>query len=216
MRQHYLIYRNRLLAVTWRPPSSSVVIKITRVGLLPHVSPTYKIWGTSVSVMTDLLYKILRDLSEISRGEGRWKTGEGRSFLSPSKGRVMKKMTGKEGGTQKIKPPRSLKDALIYTMFYKNTNHLRESWHAIISWHTVQPPLSGHNHLLAIPMRVFFVVISIKRPCIKSLIHLFWLYFKNTMKENTVRDRSWHVWAYALCIMALGWGVMVLIITRLQ
>ena len=161
MRQHYLIYRNRLLAVTWRSPSSSVVIKITSVGLLPHVSPTYKIWGTSVSFMTDLLYKILLGTCQkLGGGERRWKTGEGRSFLSPSKGKVMKKMTGKEGGSQKNKPPRSWKDALIYIMFYKNTNHLRESWHAIISWHTVQPPLSGHSHLLAIPMRVLFVVTS--------------------------------------------------------
>ena len=47
----------------------------------------------------------LRDLSEISRGKGAWKTGVGHSFLSPSKGRVMKKMTGKEGGLQEIKPP---------------------------------------------------------------------------------------------------------------
>ena len=53
--------------------------------------------------MTDLLYKILRDLSEIRREEGRWKTGEGCSFLSPSKGRVMRKMTGKEEGSQKKK-----------------------------------------------------------------------------------------------------------------
>ena len=125
-------------------------------------------------------------------------------------------MTEKEGGSEKNKPPRSRKDALIYIMFYKNTSHLRESWHAIISWHTVQPPLSGHSHLLAIPMRVFFVVTSIKRPCIKRLIHILWLYFKNTMKENTVRDRSWRVWDYGLCFMALGWGVMVLIIIRLQ
>ena len=29
-------------------------------------------------------------------------------------------MTGKEGGSQKNKPPRSWKDALIYIMFYKN------------------------------------------------------------------------------------------------
>ena len=48
----------------------------------------------------------LKDLSEISRGgRGGWKTGEGNSFLSPSKGRVMKKLTGKEGGSQEIKPP---------------------------------------------------------------------------------------------------------------
>ena len=40
-------------------------------------------------------------VSEISRG-GRWKTGEVYSFLSPPKGRVMKKMTGKEGGSHKI------------------------------------------------------------------------------------------------------------------
>ena len=120
----------------------------------------------------------------------------GSQFLSPWKGRVMKKMTGKEGESQKIKPPRSWKDALIYIMFYKNTNHFRQSWHAIISWHKVQPPLSGHNYLLAIPMTVFFVVTSIKRPCIKTLIHLFWLYFKNTMKENTVGDRSWSVCAW--------------------
>ena len=61
--------------------------------------------------MNDLLYKILRDLSEISMGGGggggRWKRGEGRRLLSPSKGRVMKKMTGKDGGSQKNKPPRS-------------------------------------------------------------------------------------------------------------
>ena len=159
--------------------------------------------------MTDLLYKILRDLSEIRREEGRWKTGEGCSFLSPSKGRVMRKMTGKEEGSQK-------KKHRMHIMFYKNTNHLRESWHAIISWHTVQPPLSGHSHLLAIAMRVLFVVTSIKQPCIKRLIHIPWLYFKNTMKENTVRDWSWRLWAYGLCIMALGWGVMVLKIIRLQ
>ena len=48
----------------------------------------------------------IRNLSEISRGgRGGGKTGEGHSFRSPSKGRVMKKMTGKEGGSQEIKPP---------------------------------------------------------------------------------------------------------------
>ena len=149
-------------------------------------------------------------------GEGRWKTGEGRSFLSPSKRRAMIKMTGKEWESQKNKPPRSWKDALIYIIFYKNTNHLRESWHAIISWHTVQPLLSGHSHLLVITMRVLFVVTSIKRPCLKHLILILWLYFKNTMKENIVRDRRWRVCAFGLCIMALGWCVMVLIIIRLQ
>ena len=51
--------------------------------------------------------KLIRDLLEISKGEGRGKTREGRSFLSPSKGRVMKKMTGEEGWSQKNKPPRS-------------------------------------------------------------------------------------------------------------
>ena len=64
--------------------------------------------------MTDLLYKILRDLSEISRGEGRWKTGEGCSFLSPSKGRVMRKMTGKEEGSQKNKPPHAYYVLQVY------------------------------------------------------------------------------------------------------
>ena len=55
-----------------------------------------------------------RDLSEISRGEGRWKTEEVCSLLSPSKGRVMKKkMRGKEGGLQKNKPQRSSRDASI-------------------------------------------------------------------------------------------------------
>ena len=40
-------------------------------------------------------------------------------------------------------------------------------------------------------MGVLFVVTSIKRPCIKHLIHILWLYFNDsTMKENTVRDRS--------------------------
>ena len=38
----------------------------------------------------------LRDFSKISRGEWRWKTGEGSSFLSPSKGRVMKKKCQEE------------------------------------------------------------------------------------------------------------------------
>jgi len=48
----------------------------------------------------------MRDLSEINRGKGGWKTREGHSFLSPSEGRVMKKMTGKEGGSSEIKPLR--------------------------------------------------------------------------------------------------------------
>ena len=47
----------------------------------------------------------VRVLSEISRAEGGWKTGEGHRSLRPSKGRVMKKMTGKEGVSQEIKPP---------------------------------------------------------------------------------------------------------------
>ena len=52
------------------------------------------------------VHNCVRDLSEISSGEvGGWKTGEVHSFLSPSKGRVMKKMTGKQGGSQEIKPP---------------------------------------------------------------------------------------------------------------
>ena len=127
-------------------------------------------------------------------------------------------MTEKEGGSENNKPPRSRKDALIYITFYKNTNHLRESWHAIISWHTVQPPLSGHSHFLAITMRVFSVVTSIKRPCIKHLIHIPWTLalFQEYDEENIAWDRSWRVWAYGLCIMALGWIVMVLIIIRLQ
>ena len=71
--------------------------------------------------------QILRDLSEISRGEGRWKTGEGYSFLSPLKGRVMTKMTGTEGGSQKNKPPRSWSDASILCFtriqtIYENRN----------------------------------------------------------------------------------------------
>ena len=42
-----------------------------------------------------------KDLSEISRGWG-WKTGEGHSFLSPSKGRAMKKnrQQNREGHTK--------------------------------------------------------------------------------------------------------------------
>ena len=37
--------------------------------------------------MTKQFAREIRDLSEIgSRDEGKWKTGEGRSFLSPSKG----------------------------------------------------------------------------------------------------------------------------------
>ena len=53
----------------------------------------------------------LRDLSEISRrvggGGGGWETGEGRRFLSPSKGRVMKKKCQEKREAQKNKPPRS-------------------------------------------------------------------------------------------------------------
>ena len=83
--------------------------------------------------------------------------------------------------------------------------NMRKSWHAIISWRAVQPPLGGHSHLLAIPTRVFFVVTSIKQPCIKRLIHLFWVCFKNMMKENTVQDRSWRIWTHGLSTMALEW-----------
>ena len=146
------------------------------------------------------------------------KSRGGSQFFEPSKREgYEKKWQEKREGHKKNKPPRSWRDALIYIMFYENTNHIRKSWHAIISWHTVQPPFSSHSHLLAIPTRVFFVVTSIKQPCIKRLIPLFWFYFKNTMKENTVRDRSWCLWAYGLCIMALGWGAMVvIIIIRLQ
>ena len=102
----------------------------------------------------------------------------------------MKKITGKEGGSQKKATP------IVNT---------RKSWHAIISWHAVQPPLSGHSHLLAIPRRVLSVVTSIEQLCIKRLIHFFWICFKNTMKESTVQDRRWRVWPYGLCIMALKW-----------
>ena len=80
--------------------------------------------------------------------------------------------------------------------------------HSSTSIKRPQPPFGHPNES--------FVCCYLKQPCIKRLIHILWLYFKNTMKENTVRDRSWHVWAYALCIMALGWGVMALIIIRLQ
>lgn len=49
----------------------------------------------------------VRDLPEISRGgRGVENRGGSQFFLSPSEGRVMKKMTGKEGGSQEIKPPR--------------------------------------------------------------------------------------------------------------
>ena len=43
--------------------------------------------------------------------------GEGHSFLSPPKGRVMRKMKGKEGGSQKNK-------GCFNIMFYENTNHI--------------------------------------------------------------------------------------------
>ena len=57
--------KSQVLAVTWQSwsPSSSVAIKFTSVGLLPHVSPTYKIYGTSASFMNELLYKILNNYS---------------------------------------------------------------------------------------------------------------------------------------------------------
>ena len=46
-----------------------------------------------------------------------------------------------------------------------------------------QPPF-GH------PKESFLsVVTSIKQLCIKRLIHLFWICFKNTMKESTVQER---------------------------
>ena len=62
-----------------------------------------------------------------------------------------------------------------------------------------QPPF-GH------PKESFLsVVTSIKQLCIKRLIHLFWICFKNTMKESTVQERRWRVWPYGLCIMALEW-----------
>ena len=54
-----------------------------------------------------------RDLSEIRRGEGRWKTEEVCSFLSPSKGEVMKKNERRRGRVTKNKPSRSSRDASI-------------------------------------------------------------------------------------------------------
>ena len=80
----------------------SASFELARVRVIPRESTV---------ITFRLVY--LRNLSEISRrvgggGGGRWETGEGRRFLSPSKGRVMKKkMSGKEGGSQKNKPPRS-------------------------------------------------------------------------------------------------------------
>ena len=100
-------------------------------------------------------------------------------------------MTGKEGGSQK---------KIATTIM-----NIRKSWHAIICWNAVQPPLSGHSHLLAIPKRVVFVVTYIKQPCIKRLMHLFWVCFKNKMNENIVQDRRWRVWAHGVWIMALEW-----------
>ena len=47
--------------------------------------------------------------------------------------------------------------------------NIRKSWHAIISWHAVQPPLRGHSHLLAIPTRVLFFVTSIKQVMHRAL-----------------------------------------------
>lgn len=43
---------------------------------------------------------------KLAGGKGSGKQGRVTVFLSPSKGRVMKKMTGKEGGSREIKPPR--------------------------------------------------------------------------------------------------------------
>ena len=65
----------------------------------------------------------------------------------------MKKITGKEGGSQKIAT---------------TIVNIRKSWHAIISWHAVQPPLSGHSHLLAIPRRVFFQLSPLLSSCASS------------------------------------------------
>ena len=51
---------------------------------------------------------MFRDLSEISRGGGGVENGGGSEFFEPSKREgYEKKMTGKEGGSQKNKPPRS-------------------------------------------------------------------------------------------------------------
>ena len=48
---------------------------------------------------------LLRDLSEINREWSPWKKGRVTVFFEPSKGRVMKKMTGlKERGSQEIRP----------------------------------------------------------------------------------------------------------------
>ena len=46
---------------------------------------------------------MLGTYQKLAGGKGGGKQG-GHSFLSPSKGRVMKKMTGKEGGSREIKP----------------------------------------------------------------------------------------------------------------
>lgn len=68
----------------------------------------------------------LRDFSKISRGEWRWKTGEGSSFLSPSKGRIMKKkMTGREGGSRR-KISHHDREGMLQYYVLQNTNHTRK------------------------------------------------------------------------------------------
>ena len=108
-------------------------------------------------------------------------------------------MTGKEEGSQKNKPPH----AYYVLQEYKPLTRIMTCdyflTHSSTSIERPQP-LFGH------PKESFLsVVTSIKQLCIKRLIHLFWICFKNTMKESTVQERRWRVWPYGLCIMALEW-----------
>ena len=133
----------------------------------------------------------------------RCKTGDGHSFLSPSIKRVMKKITGKEGGSQKIAT---------------TIVNIRKSWHAIISWHAVQPPLSGHSHFLAIPRRVFFQLSPLLSSCASSAWYTYFG-FVSRIRWRKVQSKK-DVDAYgpmgSASWLLSGWGVMILIIIRLQ
>ena len=133
----------------------------------------------------------LRDLSEISSGGGEVQNRGRSQFFEPFNKEGYEKNNRKRGRVT------------------KNSHHDREhtkivtcDYFLTCSSTSIKRPQPPFGH----PKESFLsVVTSIKQLCIKRLIHLFWICFKNTMKESTVQERRWRVWPYGLCIMALEW-----------
>ena len=129
--------------------------------------------------------------------------GGSQFFWAPQKGGLWKKWQEKREGRK-----RYIATTIVI---------IQKSWQAIISWHAVQPPLSGHSHLFAIPTRV--LVLS---PLLSSHASSAWYtYFGFVSRiwwrkiQSKIDFDAYGPMCSASWLLS-GWGVMILIIITLQ